>query len=877
MTTTMTNGGSAGLRRFSLGVSQRIALLTGAVAAAAVALFVIVVQPLPAAPTAMTLPWVLWAGVFAASEVLVVHVQWKREAHTFSISDLVLAAGLVLAVPSELILAQVAGTATALVLHRRQRGLKLAFNAAQFALTGCMATVVYNVLAVLLGDAWSWVAQLAAVAVSTATAALTIFAVMSLAEGRADVRPLLGMLGFSLPFTLGAAAVGVVVARTSVQDPAALALLMLPTLLIIAAYRAYTRAREQQENLKLLHEVTSLLHGDDVDAAMGDFLTSARSAFRASMAELVLVSSAGNGGLTVSRSQEGADPIVMAIPEDAGEQQRLLRLATASGALATRTGADRGGPLDTYATQRGFKDAMVAALRTEDRVHGLLLVAGRLGDVTTFNRSDLALLETFGRHVATSLERGRLEETLRQVTDLKEQLRHQTLHDALTGLPNRTLFLDRARQAVDVAARTHGWPAVLYLDLDGFKPVNDEYGHDIGDAVLRTIAIRLRGCLRPADTAARLGGDEFAILLGGPIDPQSVNRVVDRVRAQFDVPVDIGDGRVAKIGASIGIAVGDLSTEDADRLIRQADVAMYAAKRSGGGSVYYEPGMGDPTSVREAQVADLTRAIANGELFTMFQPLINLRTGRPTGAEALVRWQHPEDGLRAPDEFIGLAEETGLIIEIGELVLRDACMQAARWNAVDESHPLSLTVNLSARQLADPRIVDTVTLALADAGLDPRRLVLEITETVLMQDREAAATTLWQLKALGVRIAIDDFGTGYSSLAYLRRFPIDMLKIAREFVDGLGRDEHDDVITRAIVELAGTLGLLTVAEGIETHDQQTIVTALGCDLGQGYLFSKAVDAETAFAMLTAPARAAASVPAPARSLDGSAPRLFRVS
>jgi diguanylate cyclase (GGDEF)-like protein len=878
MTTTMTNGGSAGLRRFSLGVSQRIALLTGAVAAAAVALFVIVVQPLSAAPTALSLPWVLWAGVFAASEVLVVHVQWKREAHTFSISDLVLAAGLVLAAPSELILAQVAGTATALVLHRRQRGLKLAFNAAQFALTGCMATVVYNILAVPLGDAWSWVAQLAAVGVSTATAALSIFAVMSLAEGRADVRPLLGMLGFSLPFTLGAAAVGVVVARTSVQDPAALALLMLPTLLIIAAYRAYTRAREQQENLKLLHEVTSLLHGDDVDAAMGDFLTSARSAFRASMAELVLVSSAGNGGLTVSRSQEGADPIVMAIPEDPDEQQRLLRLAIASGALATRTGADRGGPLDTYATQRGFKDAMVAALRTEDRVHGLLLVAGRLGDVTTFNRSDLALLETFGRHVATSLERGRLEETLRQVTDLKEQLRHQTLHDALTGLPNRVLFLDRARQAVDVAARTHAWPAVLYLDLDGFKPVNDEHGHDIGDAVLRTIATRLRGCLRPADTAARLGGDEFAILLGGPIDPQSVNRVVDRVRAQFEVPVDIGDGRVARIGASIGIAVGDLSTEDADRLIRQADIAMYAAKRSGGGSVYYEPGMGDPTSAREAQVADLTRAIASGELFTVFQPLINLRTGRPTGAEALVRWQHPEDGLRAPDEFIGLAEETGLIIEIGELVLRDACKQAARWNAVDEEHPRSITVNLSARQLADPRIVDTVTLALADAGLDPRRLVLEITETVLMQDREAAAATLWQLKALGVRIAIDDFGTGYSSLAYLRRFPIDMLKIAREFVDGLGRDEHDDVITRAIVELAGTLGLLTVAEGIETHDQQTIVTALGCDLGQGYLFSRPVDAETAFALLTAaPASAAVSVPAPARSLTGSAPRLFRVS
>jgi diguanylate cyclase (GGDEF)-like protein len=874
MTTTMTNSGLAGLRRFRLGVSQKIALLTGAIAATAVILFVIVVAPLPAAPTALNLPWVLWAGAFAVSEVLIVHVQWKRESHTFSLSDLVLAAGLALAMPGQLVLAQVAGTAVSLVLYRRQRGLKLAFNTVQFALTSCMAVLAYSGVVSTLGQNWAWAGQLLAIAVATVTASVTIFAVMTISTGHADMQPLMGMLSFSLPFTLGAGAVGVMISRTSSDDPAALALLMIPTLLVIGAYRAYTRAREQQENLKLLHEVTSLLHGGDVEAALGDFLSSARTAFHAELAELVLVGSAGTGGMTVSRSQEGADPVVMSPAEDTLERQRLLRLATAHGSLITRAGASRGGLLDGYAADRGLNDAMVAALRTEDRVHGVLLVAGRMGAGTTFNSSDLALLETFGRHVATSLERGRLEETLRQVTDLKEQLRHQTLHDALTGLPNRTLFLDRARQAVDVAARTHAWPAVLYLDLDGFKPVNDEYGHDIGDAVLRTVATRLRGCIRPADTAARLGGDEFAILLGGPIDPQSVNRVVDRVRAQFDVPVDLGDGRVAKIGASIGIAVGDPGTEDADWLIRQSDIAMYAAKRSGGGTVYYEAGMGDPTSARDQQVADLTRAIANDELFTVFQPLINLRTGRPTGAEALVRWQHPEDGLRSPDEFIGLAEETGLIIEIGALVLRDACRQAARWNAVDAEHPLSITVNLSARQLADPRIVDTVTMALGDAGLDPRRLVLEITETVLMQDREAAAATLWQLKALGVRIAIDDFGTGYSSLAYLRRFPIDMLKIAREFVDGLGRDAHDDVITRAIVELAGTLGLLTVAEGIETHDQQTIVTALGCDIGQGYLFSKPVDAETAFEVLTAPA-ALASPPAPA--LDGSAPRLFRVS
>jgi diguanylate cyclase (GGDEF)-like protein len=454
--------------------------------------------------------------------------------------------------------------------------------------------------------------------------------------------------------------------------------------------------------------------------------------------------------------------------------------------------------------------------------------------------------------VATSLERGRLEETLRQVTDLKEQLRHQALHDPLTGLPNRTLFLDRTRQAVEAAARSHVWPAVLYVDLDGFKPVNDSHGHDAGDLLLRTVATRIRGCLRPADTAARLGGDEFAVLLNGPIDEAGIDRVLARLRAQLDVPVDLGEGRIATIGMSIGVARGEGGIADADALIRRADVAMYAAKRSGGSAfLVYEPGMGDSGGCRRDAETELAAAIRGGELSVAYQPLVDMRTGRPIGAEALVRWEHP-DGLRRPEEFIGLAEDTGLITELGVVVLRDACAQAARWAAeVTPETELLVTVNLSARQLADPGIVRSVADALADSGLEPRRLVLEITETVLMQDRDAAAATLWRLKGLGVRIAIDDFGTGYSSLAYLRRFPIDMLKVAREFVDGLGRDANDDAITRAIVDLATTLGMLTIAEGIETTQQQEHVAALGCDLAQGYLFSHPVDADVVLALVAA--------------------------
>jgi diguanylate cyclase (GGDEF)-like protein len=863
--TTMTDGRrAAGTLRLRLDPAQRAWVWTVTVAAAATALFVIVVRPLPQPVDALTLPWVVWALAFAVSEVLVVHVHMERDSHTFSLSDLVLAAGLCLAPPSVVVSAHVVGTALSLVVHRRQRGVKLAFNVAQFALAGCVATTVCTALADTAPGVGprDWLAALAGVLMCTVTADLCIFTVIALSRGRADVGELRSMLLLSLPFTLGSAAGGLVVARTAVDDPVATVLMSLPMALVILAYRAYTRAREQQGNLRVLHEVTSLLHqtGDPTDA-LTDFLTSVRGAFRAQAAELVLFGDGTDDPTTVSRSQDGAAPLVLAPHADAEDAHQLARAAMRSGVLTARTRSRGDGPLDRYAAERGLHDAMVSVLRTEDRVHGLFVVSDRLGDVARFTEADLALLETFAGHVATSLERGRLQEDLRQVTDLKEQLRHQALHDSLTGLPNRALFLDRARHAVVSAARSGAWPALLYLDLDGFKPVNDTYGHEAGDQLLRTVATRLGTCLRDGDTAARLGGDEFAVLLEGPLSGEAVQEVVDRIQAALNVPVDLGDGRIATVRVSIGVAVGDAGTDDADALIHQADTAMYLAKRGGGNaSRQYGPGYEDSAESVEVRAEQLADAVANGEMAVVYQPLVDLRTGRPTGAEALVRWDHP-DGTRMPDSFIGLAEETGLIVDIGAQVLREACHQAARWTAARPDAPgLMVTVNLSARQLSAPGIVEEVRSALDSAGLAPGRLVLEITETVLMHDRDAAAATLWELKALGVRIAVDDFGTGYSSLAYLRRFPIDILKVAREFICGLGQDAQDDVITRAIVDLADTLGLLTVAEGIETQEQYEFVTALQCDLAQGYLFARPVSAEVAHAIVTG---AESSLPAAA--------------
>jgi diguanylate cyclase (GGDEF)-like protein len=851
MTTTMTDTFPATRRRWSwLTTTRRIALLVAAMSVTAGTVFVIVVRDLPGLGAPIGLPWWVWVAAFAAGEMLKVWVQLKRDSHGFSLTDLVLVAGLYLAEPATVVVTLLVGTGLTLLLRQRQRGLKLAFNLALNALTGSVAVVVFTALArdTDWNSPWRWAAALVTVAVTTLAADLCLFAALSISEGSLHVRELPHMLVLSLPFAVGVAAMGQLAAYLALQSPIALLLLVLPSALLFSAYRAYTRAREQQNNLRLLHEITSLLYNsDNATAGLSNFLTSVRGAFKAEVAELVLLS---EGDATVSRSRNGQEPTALVPLPHTTDIEQLVQSAATASVFTTRTSQARGSQLDRYASQRGFKDAMVSVLRTEDRVHGLLLVADRLGEVGTFTGSDLALLETFARHVATSLERGRLETDLRQVTELKEELRHQAMHDALTGLPNRTLFLDRTQHAVHLAARNGLWPAVLYIDLDGFKPVNDTYGHEAGDVLLQAFSERLDGCLRSADTAARLGGDEFAVLLHGPLDASSVERVLDRIRSQLALPIDLGAGRNATIGASIGVAFADADT-DVDTLIRHADVAMYTAKRNGRQrSVFYEAGLGDAAPQRPDPAAELAGALDRGEFTVAYQPLVDLRVGRPIGAEALVRWQHPVDGDRPPDTFIALAEETGLIMGIGEIVLRDACRQAVRWvQSSSDPDGLFVSVNLSARQVTDARTVELVDAVLTETGLDPHRLVLEITETVLMQDREAAVANLSMLKGLGVRIAIDDFGTGYSSLAYLCRFPLDMLKVAREFVDGLDRDASADAVTRAIVDLAGALGLLTVAEGVETDEQRQHVTQLGCDLAQGYLFSRPVDADTVMALM----------------------------
>jgi diguanylate cyclase (GGDEF)-like protein/PAS domain S-box-containing protein len=425
----------------------------------------------------------------------------------------------------------------------------------------------------------------------------------------------------------------------------------------------------------------------------------------------------------------------------------------------------------------------------------------------------------------------------RDVTErkvLERQLIHEAFHDPLTGLANRALFIDR----VDHALTRRDGPkrlAVLFMDVDDFKTINDSLGHAAGDLVLVAVAERLRGCLRPEDTVARLGGDEFGVLVEDADDSlphELATRLLDALRNPFDI-----SGKQVHLQASVGLAFGNDEIRTANELLRNADVAMYTAKNRGKGRVErFETSMHAAVLSRLELKADLERAITHDEFRLRYQPTFDLHDGRLSGFEALLRWRHPTRGEIFPNDFIGLAEETGLIVPIGTWVLEQACAQARAW--VDAGcDDLVLSVNLSARQLREPDIVAWVRNALAKADLAPARLMLELTESSLMQDDEGR---LHAIRALGVTLALDDFGTGYSSLSYLSRFPIDVLKIDRSFTSELGEVE-DSALVRSVIQLASAMDMRTVAEGIERPEQLARVTALGCDFAQGYLLGRPMD------------------------------------
>ncbi|HEX2241381.1 MAG TPA: EAL domain-containing protein, partial [Actinomycetota bacterium] len=436
----------------------------------------------------------------------------------------------------------------------------------------------------------------------------------------------------------------------------------------------------------------------------------------------------------------------------------------------------------------------------------------------------------------TEMAQEKLASATNQLADAASKLEHQAFHDSLTGLANRALFWDRVEHALSRSARGSAAVAVLFIDLDDFKLVNDTLGHAAGDIVLVEASRRLSDSLRPSDTIARLGGDEFAILLEDIVGEKSAVEVAQRIVNEMEMPIDI-DAREVLIHASVGIAMGTGGIDSAQDLARRADLAMYAAKARGKGRFdLYEPTMQDAMAGKLDLAAALTHAIERGELQVHYQPIVDLRNGRIRSVEALVRWTHPERGTISPGDFIPIAEETGLIRQIDDFVLGQACYTLRQWQTrFGDRAPNDVKVNLSARSLRQPDVMNRVGAVLEREGLPPQALTVEITESVLVDGSETQS--LIDLKNMGVRLAVDDFGTGYSSLSYLRRFPVDILKIDRAFVAPLSDPLQDDALTQAMVKIGDSLNLQVVAEGVETHVQLSKLRRMGCVYAQGFLFS----------------------------------------
>ena len=437
----------------------------------------------------------------------------------------------------------------------------------------------------------------------------------------------------------------------------------------------------------------------------------------------------------------------------------------------------------------------------------------------------------------------KLESAGRELEESREHFRHAAFHDALTGLPNRSLFTDHLRVALRRAYQNEKYLfGVLFLDLDRFKNINDSLGHPCGDELLKLVARRLEACIRQTDMVARFGGDEFAILLDAIQDASDAVRVAEKVQQALSAPFKLASHE-AITTASIGVALSNSGYTEAEDIIRDADTAMYRAKDRGKARCeIFDTAMHTRAVTLLRLESDLRRALEKDELCVYYQPIVSLASGELHGFEALVRWQHPERGIVSPDDFIPLAEETGLILPIGLRVLRDACKQLRKWQQHSLSNrDLIMSVNLSGKQLMQPDLIERIEEVLRESQINPWHLKLEITETVVMENPQLAAITLAKLRSLGVRLSIDDFGTGYSSLSYLNRFPVDTLKIDRSFVTSMNAADENLQIVKTIITLAGNLGMQVVAEGVESEEQLDQLRSLKCQYGQGFLFSKPLE------------------------------------
>ena len=811
------------------------------------------------------LAWWALAPMFYLAEVRVIHLQSEREAQSFTLSELPLVAGMFLAAPADVIVAAVVGQGLGLLVHRRPAPVKLAFNVALYLLGTAIAVTIFHVLVTTVTpiDPWAWVVATVATLASTVTGLVAVTGVILLAQGRIDRTRQIEAARFGIAVSVTNTCLALIVITMLWIAPGSAWLMVIPAALVAISWRAYrsqVAEREHRESLELLYEGTRILHdGTELEAAIVSLITEARRTFRAEYAELILSTTDGHdeGLRTVLGPGDEVETMVSAHLDPVTDAMHLqaVRQGRASGIAPLPGGGEHPDRIGGVPV----RDALVAPLTGERGVIGSFVVANRMGTLGTFRSDELRLFETLANHAGIALENGRLGRSLSDLTVLKDQLRHQALHDSLTGLGNRAQLVDRLGDVLARRSRPGSVPAILFIDLDDFKSVNDTLGHAVGDELLRAVASAIRLAVRPTDLAVRLAGDEFGVLVEDGRDLGGVIRIAERIIEAVARPVEL-DGHWVSAGASIGIAAAHSRRQTADELLRDADVAMYAAKGRGGGRfAVFDPELETEITERQRLRDDLGRAVVRGELSLRYQPVTDLHSGAIVGFEALLRWQHPQRGELAPAAFLAIAEESGLIVPIGRWVLREACRAAVTWNPAGERSP-AVHVNVSLRQLLAPDFVEDVAGIMRATGLDPVRLTLELAEDQVMTDDPAIAVQLTALKALGVTLAIDGFGMGFSSVRYLGRYPVDLIKIARPVVGAMGRTPEDARIAQAIVALGRSLRLQVVAEGIESPAQLESVRGLHCDGAQGFHLGGLLTAAGVTKLLGAPEPRLASVP-----------------
>jgi len=810
-------------------------LFNGVLSAAAAALFLFGVSRLPQTWGALHMPFVLLAVAFCATESWRVYIHFRNNAQSYSLSEIPLVVGLFFVTPNELVLARVIAAAIGLGLIRRHPPIKLVFNLASFALEAELVSVLFHTVlpnhSLATPVTWLWV--LLVVAAGCLLSFVLSAIVISLAEDSMKRRQWLQPAAITLVGGLVNASLGIEVVAAVSRDAAEMLLLLVPIATLSAAYTLYTREHAKRQRVQHLYQSSDLLHrSTSSDSAISELLNQLCTVFRAEMAEATLLPA-------VTGSEQGVSIVVrggVCTQNQQGLSVELLETfvpvldETRPGFIATpsRLSAEQ----QEWLKEHGLRDAMAAPLHAGGVLLGVLMVGNRLSEVATFGAGDLALLETFAAQASVALENTRLDHHLRQ----------QMLHDPLTGLANRTLFSDRLEHALTRLDQRAEPLAVVFLDVDDFKMVNDSLGYAAGDELLRQVAARIRTVLRPSDTAARFGGDDFAVLLEKDAEPHDVIAIAERLVAVLR-PHYIVAAREVAVRASIGVAT-TTSAIGAEELLLRADVAMYRAKTRGKGMFeVFEPGM-QATATRLLEVrTDLEHALERQELVVQYQPIYDVTTNTPIGVEALARWNHPRWGLVLPEEFIGIAEEAGVIDEIGLHVMEEACRRCHEWQMMfPDQTGFTVSVNVSPVQLRAASFVPEVWRCLARTGLHPSRLVLEITESFMVEDPILVVERLHELRALGVRIAIDDFGTGYSSLAALQELPVDILKIDKSFVDHVADDPRHTAFAQAIIRMGKTLGLNLIAEGVETPEQAERLQLLGCNLAQGYNYCGPKDA-----------------------------------